>query len=82
MAALSPVDNLILLDIFASARESADDSISSQMLAQEVKKLNQKEIVVLADYQQLADYLLKNIQPEDVVLTLGAGDIYKVHQII
>ena len=82
VAALSPVDNLILLDIFASARESADDSISSQMLAQEVKKLNQKEIMVLADYQQLADYLLKNIQPEDVVLTLGAGDIYKVHQII
>lgn len=80
--ALSQIDNLILLDIFASARESFDTSISSKILAREIERKTNNPIINLTDYHQLADYLVKNTQPEDVVLTIGAGDIYKAHELI
>jgi UDP-N-acetylmuramate--alanine ligase len=71
------------LDIFASARESLDESISSDDI---VKGINQNypEIKThnLHDINQLADYLKKQIEPNSVILTLGAGDIYKVHDLI
>jgi len=80
--ALSKIDHLILLDIFASARESLDPTVSSQMLAQEIEKQHQNKVTVLKDYHQLAEYLIKNSQPKDVVLTIGAGDIYQAHDLI
>lgn len=84
VAALSLAPNLILLDIFASAREAFATDISAQDLATAVIKtrgLNQ-EIPVLADEKALAEYLKKNTKPGQVVLTVGAGTIYKAFDLI
>lgn len=76
-AALSLAPNLILLDIFASARESVDESISSRLLADEITATGfTGTIPVLPDYQSLANKI-KELPHGSVVLTLGAGDIYK-----
>ena len=82
VSALATAPNLILLDIFASARENLDPTVSSQSIADGVTKETQKVIPVLASYQDLATYLSKNTEPKSIVLTVGAGDIYKVHDLI
>lgn len=74
---------LILLDIFASAREAADDSITSQMLADAVAERHpDHNIQVAHSIPELAQMLKETLKPGDICLTLGAGDIYKVHEYI
>lgn len=69
-----------LLDIFASAREGFDDSISSDDIVNGIKQ-NFPEIKVenLHSIEKLAEFLKSSVEEGTVVLTLGAGDIYKVH---
>ena len=82
-ATLSESPKLILLDIFASAREVPDTNISSKILKEEILALSpEKEIPVLPDYQSLAQYLSESIPANSVILTVGAGDIYKVHELL
>jgi UDP-N-acetylmuramate--alanine ligase len=74
-------DQLIILDIFASARESLDNSVSSQKLAQAISdKFPQVKVLYLPDTNHLAKYLKEN--QFDLTITLGAGDIYKVYQLL
>lgn len=77
---LAAAPELVLLDIFSSARESFDPSISSQLLADKISEQTGKTIPVLKDYVGLAEYCRQHLQPGDVLLTLGAGDIYKAHE--
>ncbi len=69
-----PVDQLVLVDIFA-AREENKDNISSQHLVAEVGKSNAHYI---GDFEKTAYYLAKNLAANDVVIMMGAGDIYKL----
>lgn len=72
-------DEVIFVDIYASARETDTLGVSSEKLAQETEKYHNhvnyggaKENTV-----QLIEELVK---PGDVVLTMGAGDIFQVHE--
>ncbi len=78
---LNSSDQLIILDIFASAREQADNDISSQQLVKAIQdKFSQAKVLFLADIHQLADYLKNN--RFDLNITIGAGDIYKVYELL
>ncbi len=69
--------------IFSSAREAKDDSISSQMLVDEIKKHHKNpENVNYTTQEEAIETLAKNLKPGDVLLTMGAGDIYKIHKIL
>lgn len=81
-AVLGQAKDLVLLNIFASARESYDESISSELLAEAITTQSHQGVLVLDDYHQLADYCRSNLSQGDVLMTLGAGDIYKVHQLL
>lgn len=76
-------EEVYLLDIFASARESFDSSISSDDIVTGITQ-NYPNITTqnLHDNDELAQFLQKVSQPNTVVITLGAGDIYKVHDMI
>ncbi len=78
--AFKNADAVYLLDIFASARESFDPSISSDTLLEGIKK-NYPNITIenLHTVDSLARFLQERVSAGTVVLTLGAGDIYKVH---
>lgn len=71
-------DIALITDIYSSAREKPDLSISSKILAAEVNKHKKN-----AYYQQTKEatlILLKKIlSPGDMVVTMGAGDIYLWH---
>lgn len=70
-------DHVIITDIFASARESADDSISGESLAQAIRQHH--EHVDYVPQSELANYIKNILKPGDALLTLGAGDIYHIH---
>lgn len=71
-------DQVIVTDIFPSAREKPDPSISSQILADNISKIHPHANYVSED--NLVKYLKENQKSEDVIFTLGAGDVYKIHQ--
>ncbi len=81
--AFKDTTEVYFLDIFASARESFDSSISSDDIVSGIKR-NYPNIIVenIHDVEKLAAFLKTHTTPQTVVLTLGAGDIYKVHDLI
>ncbi len=75
----SQATTVVLLDIFASARETYDASITSQDLATEIaKEFPHITISVVPTVEKLAEYF-KTLPENTAVITLGAGDIYHVY---
>ena len=68
---LSTVDVPVLTDIYA-ARERNLIGISSKMIAEQIPGA-----VYCPTLQDVTAYLRKIAQPGDLILTVGAGDIYK-----
>ena len=68
---LSKPDVLILAEIYA-ARERNTYGISSMDLVSKIPGS-----VYCATLPEVTDYLRRNIQPGDLVLTIGAGDIFR-----
>ena len=74
---LSGVDALALGDIYA-AGEKPIPSISGQVLYEGIKKHGHKDVVYIADREKVLEHLVETIKTGDLVLTLGAGDIWKI----
>ena len=68
---LRTADQVVLADIYA-AREQNTVGVSSQELAAEIPGA-----VYCPSLQGVTAYLRENAQPGDIILTVGAGDIYK-----
>ena len=68
---LKEADQVVLAEIYA-ARERNTVGISSQDLAKEIPGS-----VYCETLPQVTEYLRANAQPGDVILTVGAGDIYR-----
>lgn len=77
---LAKSDRLIITDIFP-AREKLDPSISSEMLADAVSKVN-KNTLYLKNFTDIELEIKKNSSKKDVVITVGAGDIYKLAEMV
>jgi UDP-N-acetylmuramate--alanine ligase len=74
-------DKVFLADIFPSAREKYDNSISSRILAIEINKIK-KNSVYVGNLKVLLSLLKKEITGDDLIITMGAGDIYLWHKSI
>ena len=69
-------DEIILADIY-SAREQKDESINSEVLAGEINK-NESKAMYMESFDKITDYLIENAKKGDIILTMGAGDIFKI----
>lgn len=74
--ALSLADCLVLADIYP-ARETDNLGISSLTLKAEIEKLG-KECFYVGDFSEIEKFLKKNCLPNDVLITMGAGDVFKI----
>ena len=70
-------DRLILTEIYA-AGEEAIPGVRSEALYQAIKRRGHLEVEFIPDKDEVLRKLLPKLRPGDIVLTLGAGDIYKV----
>ena len=80
--AFQKADELVLAEIYA-AREKNIYKISSASLAEKIKECHpEKKVSFMESFDEIADYVYQNAQNGDLVLTMGAGDIYKVGEIL
>ncbi len=73
---LSAADRLVVTDIYA-AREEDPGDVSSRDLVRLIAERG-AAVRYLPDFDQVVDYLGRETAPGDVVMTMGAGDIYRV----
>lgn len=76
----SSADELILMDIYA-AREKDTGLVSSNELGDAIRKTG-LNCINLHSHEEVADYLASKVQPKDLILTVGAGDVVKVGNIL
>ncbi|NMM62150.1 UDP-N-acetylmuramate--L-alanine ligase [Clostridium sp. P21] len=74
--AFNDADELILADIYA-AREKDAGVVSSSMLANEISKTNLK-CSNFHSFEEIVSYLNQNVKNGDILLTVGAGDVFKI----
>ncbi len=73
---LKTFDNIIVMDIYA-AREVNTFNISEEDVVNELKALN-KNAIHISDYDEIVRYLKERVQKDDIILTLGAGNVTKI----
>ena len=74
--ALSLADEIILADIYA-AREKDTLGISSQTLQAEIEKLGHR-CYYFSSFEEIENFILTNCTKDDLLITMGAGDIVKI----
>lgn len=72
----SDADVVIITEIYP-AGEEAIPGISGELIYQVAKKSFPNKQVLYTKYNDLSSYLQKNTESGDLLLTLGAGDIWK-----
>jgi len=79
VSCLSKVDVLILLNIY-SANEAPINTISSSTLADSIRRRSSIDPIVAKNSSEIVDILPNVVTENDVILTLGAGDVHKIPQ--
>lgn len=75
-------DTLVLAEIYA-AREKNIYKISSRDLAATIKSnYPEKNVFYFKTFEEIAAFVKENAKKDDLVLTMGAGDIYKVAEML
>jgi UDP-N-acetylmuramate--alanine ligase len=79
--AFNQADKLIVMDIYA-AGEKPIPGVSGQALYEGIKKYGHKDVTYLAGKEAIADHLATVLKKGDLVITLGAGDVWKVGELV
>jgi UDP-N-acetylmuramate--alanine ligase len=74
--ALTLADKIVLADIYA-ARETDCLGISSETLKNEIEALGH-ECFYFPSFEQIENFLLENCIKDDLLITMGAGDVLKI----
>ena len=77
LTSFDKADRLVLTQIY-SAGEEAIAGTTGKSLYQAIKRRGHLEAEYVADKEDIVERLLPKLHAGDIVLTLGAGDIYKV----
>lgn len=76
----SSADEVILMDIYA-AREKDTGMVSSNDLGDAIRATG-LSCINLHSHEEVANYLASKVSEKDLVLTVGAGDVVKVGEIL
>ncbi len=75
--AFNEADTLIVMDIYA-AGEKPIPGVSGQSLYEGIKKYGHKDVTYIPDREKVAGHLLSILKKGDLLITLGAGDVWKI----
>jgi UDP-N-acetylmuramate--alanine ligase len=68
-------DLLILTDVYA-AGEEALPGIDGGVIKEEVEQQTKQQVIYIPNKAKIAHYLSEIVEPGDLVITMGAGNIY------
>ncbi|MEM6335030.1 MAG: UDP-N-acetylmuramate--L-alanine ligase [Bacteroidota bacterium] len=69
-------DVLVVTDIYP-AREAPREGVTGKLIADEARRFGHRDVRYVSDKTELPDYVRGVIEPGDLVLWLGAGDIWR-----
>jgi len=69
-------DVLIVTDIYP-AREEPIQGITGELIVNAAKQFGHKEVYYVPDKKQVPQFLQSIVKSGDIVVTMGAGDIWK-----
>lgn len=75
--AFGEADEVILTDIYSPAGEKQIEGVSSQRLAEMISRNSNSRVRHIAAKEEVLEHLATQVKPGDLVLTMGAGDIWK-----
>jgi UDP-N-acetylmuramate--alanine ligase len=76
LAAFYDADVLILTDIYAAGEERIE-GVEAKALFEGIREYGHKDVTYIPDKKEIVAHLLGIMVPGDMVITLGAGDIYQ-----
>ena len=74
--ALKVCDHVIVADIYA-AREKDTGLVSAKQLAEKIAETG-TDAFYLPSFDDIENYLLKNCKKNDLLITMGAGNVYSI----
>ncbi len=72
-------DAVILLDIYAAA-EAPIPGVTSALLCEGIKEHGHRAVYYIPERTQVVPFVRQYVRENDILLTLGAGDVWKVAQ--
>lgn len=76
--AFGEADEVVITDIYSPAGEARIEGVSAERLAELIHKNGQTRVTFCATKRDVECFLLESVRPGDLVLTMGAGDIWQV----
>ena len=76
---LSFADEIILTNIYP-AREEPIAGVDSSLILDEAKQLGFDNFILISNKREIEAYLIEKLKPGDMVITMGAGDIWTISE--
>ena len=77
LAAFPDADTLIVTDIYA-ASEVPIEGVNAAALCEGLRGKGHPDVVYIRDFDAIVDHLLSIAEPSDVIITQGAGSVWKI----
>jgi UDP-N-acetylmuramate--alanine ligase len=77
LTAFPSADHLVITDIYA-ASEKAIEGVDAVGLTEGVRRSGHPDVVHISGFDTIVDHLLAIARPTDVIITQGAGNVWKI----
>ncbi|MCX5818706.1 MAG: UDP-N-acetylmuramate--L-alanine ligase, partial [Deltaproteobacteria bacterium] len=77
LTAFGDADLLIITDIYAASEEPIP-GVTAEILCEAIRRAGHPDAVHFSGFDAIVNHLLQIVQPTDVILTQGAGSVWKV----
>lgn len=71
-------DEVAILDIYSPAGETRIEGVSAERLVEEIRIHSNPNVQFMKTKDDVFDYLVSSVASGDLVITMGAGDVWKV----
>jgi UDP-N-acetylmuramate--alanine ligase len=81
--AFGRADEVVMTDIYSPVGEARIEGVSSERLTQLIRENSNPNVIFCKTNEDVHHYLMERVKPGDLVLTMGAGDIWTVaHKLV
>lgn len=70
-------DKVIITDVYPS-REDPVPGVTGKLIYDAIRDHGHRSVTYIKDKENIVGYLMKHVRKGDLVITIGAGDIYKI----
>ncbi|WP_082050515.1 UDP-N-acetylmuramate--L-alanine ligase [Risungbinella massiliensis] len=76
--AFGEADEVVINSLYAPAGEQPIPGVSAERLTEMIQENSNANTRFIPTKEEVIDYLIENTKPNDLVITMGAGDIWRV----